>query len=99
MAEPAEALPVPAADALDAAPPSGPLIEPSTESGTAPPIEPPAAPTPVPLAFSFTGTASDYFRIWIVNLLLNLVTLGLWSPWSKVRKRRYFYGHTWVAGA
>ena len=62
--------------------------------------EPPRAPpAPAPVPFAFTGVASDYFRIWIVNLLLNLVTLGLWSPWSKVRKRRYFYGHTWVAGA
>jgi uncharacterized membrane protein YjgN (DUF898 family) len=60
---------------------------------------PAAAPQPEFHAFSFTGRAADYFRIWIVNLLLTLVTLGLWSPWAKVRKRRYFYGHTWVAGA
>jgi uncharacterized membrane protein YjgN (DUF898 family) len=59
----------------------------------------PGTSSDAPLPFAFTGSASDYFRIWIVNLLLNLVTLGLWSPWSKVRKRRYFYGHTWVAGA
>ena len=49
--------------------------------------------------FAFTGNARDYFRIWIVNLLLTLATLGIWSAWAKVRKRRYFYGHTWVAGA
>ncbi len=49
--------------------------------------------------FAFTGRARDYFRIWIVNLLLTLVSVGLWSPWAKVRKRRYLYGHTWVAGA
>ena len=48
---------------------------------------------------AFTGAAGDYFRIWIVNLLLTLVTVGLWSPWAKVRKRRYFYGHTWLADA
>jgi uncharacterized membrane protein YjgN (DUF898 family) len=60
--------------------------------------EPPAAP-PQPLPFAFTGNASAYFRIWIVNLLLTVLTLGLWSPWAKVRKRRYFYGHTWVGGA
>jgi uncharacterized membrane protein YjgN (DUF898 family) len=51
------------------------------------------------LPIAFDGTAGDYFRIWIVNLLLTLVTMGLWSPWAKVRKRRYLYGHTWLAGA
>lgn len=51
------------------------------------------------LQLAFAGVADDYFRIWIVNLLLTLVTVGLWSPWAKVRKRRYFYGHTWLANA
>ena len=59
----------------------------------------PAIPPDDNEAFAFTGRAADYFRIWVVNLLLVLLTLGLWSPWAKVRKRRYFYGHTWVAGA
>ena len=47
--------------------------------------------------FRFTGDASEYFGIWIVNLFLSIVTLGIYSPWAKVRKKRYFYGHTWVA--
>lgn len=56
-----------------------------------------------PRAFSvhpieFTGSGSEYFRIWIVNLLLLLVTFGLYYPWAKVRKLRYFYGNTVVAG-
>lgn len=46
----------------------------------------------------FTGTGGAYFRIWIVNLLLTLVTLGLYYPWAKVRKLRWFYGHTQLAG-
>src|SRR6185436_19796655 len=67
-------------------------------------VEPPAPPSPAiapaaAYAFGFTGRAPDYFRIWIVNLLLTLVTLGLWSPWAKVRKRRYLYGHTWLGDA
>lgn len=49
--------------------------------------------------FRFTGEAGEYFRIWIVNTLLVLITLGLWSPWAKIRKRRFFLRHTWVAGA
>ena len=46
----------------------------------------------------FTGTAGEYFRIWIVNLALTLLTLGIYSAWAKVRKRRYFYAHTRIAG-
>jgi uncharacterized membrane protein YjgN (DUF898 family) len=49
--------------------------------------------------FAFTGNARDYFRIWIVNLFLTIATLGLYSPWAKVRKKRYLYGHTWLAGS
>lgn len=46
----------------------------------------------------FTGSGSEYFRIWIANLLLTLVTLGLYYPWAKTRKLRYFYGNTIVIG-
>ena len=46
---------------------------------------------------SFTGTAGEYFRIWIVNLLLTVVTLGIYLPWAIVRKRKYLYGNTWLA--
>ena len=51
------------------------------------------------LAVQFTGSGSEYFRIWIVNLLLMLVTLGFYYPWAKVRRLRYFYGNTIVDGA
>lgn len=44
--------------------------------------------------FYFCGTGSEYFRIWIVNLLLTIITLGIYSPWAKVRRLRYFYGNT-----
>jgi len=43
---------------------------------------------------SFTGSASEYFGIWIVNVLLTIVTLGIYSAWAKVRRNRYFYGNT-----
>ena len=42
----------------------------------------------------FTGSAGEYFRIWIVNLFFTLVTLGIYSAWAKVRKKKYFYGRT-----
>jgi uncharacterized membrane protein YjgN (DUF898 family) len=52
-----------------------------------------------PLRFEFTGTGSEYFRIWVVNLLLTILTLGIYSAWAKVRKLRYFYRNTRLDGA
>ena len=49
--------------------------------------------------FEFRGTGGEYFRIWIVNLALTIVTLGIYSAWAKVRRKRYFYGNTGLAGA
>jgi uncharacterized membrane protein YjgN (DUF898 family) len=49
--------------------------------------------------FRFTGSGAEYFRIWIVNLLLTIVTLGIYSAWAKVRRNRYFYGHTRLGDA
>lgn len=46
----------------------------------------------------FTAAAGEYFRIWIVNLALTVLTLGIYSAWAKVRKKRYFYAHTRIAG-
>jgi len=46
----------------------------------------------------FVGTGGDYFGIWIVNLLLLIVTLGLYFPWARVRKLQFFAGHTDVGG-
>jgi uncharacterized membrane protein YjgN (DUF898 family) len=53
---------------------------------------------PDALSLEFSGTARQYFRIWIVNLCLTLLTLGIFSAWGKVRKKRYFYSHTRIAG-
>jgi len=44
--------------------------------------------------FSFSGTGSEYFRIWIVNLVLSILTLGIYSAWAKVRRMQYFYRNT-----
>lgn len=57
-----------------------------------------AQPLPKIEKFTFTGSGSEYFRIWIVNLLLTLVTLGIYSAWAKVSKMRYFYGSTRLVG-
>lgn len=46
----------------------------------------------------FSGKGKEYFGIWIVNILLSVITLGIYSAWAKVRNKRYFYGHTSIAG-
>lgn len=46
----------------------------------------------------FHGKAGAYFGIWIVNVLLTILTLGIWSAWAKVRTNRWFYGHTVLDG-
>jgi uncharacterized membrane protein YjgN (DUF898 family) len=49
--------------------------------------------------FEFTGSGSEYFKIWIVNVLLTIVTIGIYSAWAKVRRLRYFYNNTRFAGS
>jgi uncharacterized membrane protein YjgN (DUF898 family) len=65
-----------------------------------PPLPPvrPAESAPVEHPFEFGGDAREYFRIWVVNLALSVVTLGIFSAWAKVRSERYFYGNTRLAG-
>jgi uncharacterized membrane protein YjgN (DUF898 family) len=50
------------------------------------------------LEIRFTGSGSEYFRIWAVNMLLTLVTLGFYLPFAKARRIRYFYANTLVDG-
>ena len=47
---------------------------------------------------TFTGRATEYFGIWIVNVLLTIITLGIYSAWAKVRRNRYFFGNTVLLG-
>ena len=46
----------------------------------------------------FSGKGGEFFGIWIVNILLTIVTLGIYSAWAKVRTQQYFLGHTKVDG-
>ena len=63
----------------------------------------PAAPLPVKatskIPFEFRGSGSAYFKIWIVNIILSILTLGIYSAWAKVRRKQYFYGSTRLKGA
>lgn len=46
----------------------------------------------------FSGSGAEYFRIWIVNLALSIITLGIYSAWAKVRRLQYFYRNTTLMG-
>lgn len=47
----------------------------------------------------FSGSGGEYFRVWIVNLLLSILTLGLYTPWARRRTARWFYDHTLIASS
>jgi len=49
--------------------------------------------------FIFTGNGGEFFKIWIVNIILTILTLYIYSAWAKVRTKRYFYGNTVLDGS
>ena len=42
----------------------------------------------------FTGTGNDYFEIALINWLLMMVTLGLYTAWARIRTYRFFHTST-----
>lgn len=57
---------------------------------------PHAVQRPLTWSFAFRGNAMEYFKIWISNLFLTIITLSLYAPWAKVRRLQYFYGNTYL---
>ena len=45
----------------------------------------------------FSGSGGGYFRVWAVNVLLSIITLGFYTPWARRRTAQYFYSHSLVA--
>jgi len=66
--------------------------------GGQPAVSAPLPPGATSERFVFTGSGSEYFRIWVVNVLLTVLTLGVYSAWAKVRKARYFWQNTRLGG-
>jgi uncharacterized membrane protein YjgN (DUF898 family) len=75
-----------------------PLSEGTPGRATSPAALPAPSNTIDSTPVEFTGLGGEYFRIWIVNLLLIMVTLGIYYPWAKVRKLKYFYNNTHLDG-
>ena len=42
----------------------------------------------------FTGKGSRFFGIWAVNIILTVITLGLYYPWAKIAIRKYLWNET-----
>jgi uncharacterized membrane protein YjgN (DUF898 family) len=61
-------------------------------------LEPAVKPKSRKHKLEFTGSSGEYFRIWIVNVMLSIVTLGIYAAWAKVRTRQYFYANTRLGG-
>lgn len=46
----------------------------------------------------FTGTGGEYVGICLKNLVLILLTLGIYTPWAITNSRRYIWGNTIIFG-
>ena len=80
--------------------PTASSVEPSSGS-ECPPAGAPVFPSTAECMrthLTFTGTGAEYFRIWIVQVLLGVLSLGVYSAWAKVRKARWFAQHTQLLG-
>lgn len=58
---------------------------------------PSSTPPTVPVTrLSYYGTAGQVFRLHLMNLFMNIITLGIYSFWGKTRIRRYMTSHVAV---
>jgi uncharacterized membrane protein YjgN (DUF898 family) len=48
--------------------------------------------------FVFRGDGGKYFLICLVNVLLCIITLGIYTPWALMKCRRYIYSNMEVNG-
>jgi uncharacterized membrane protein YjgN (DUF898 family) len=53
---------------------------------------------PAPQSIAFHGPLGSYISLAIVNLLLSIVTLGIYRFWARARIRHHLWEHTTFAG-
>jgi uncharacterized membrane protein YjgN (DUF898 family) len=70
----------------------------SAEPPHGPHSTPPVARSGAPHRYGarFVGMGNDYFEIALINWLLVLVTLGLFTAWARMRTYRFFHSSTWL---
>lgn len=65
-------------------------------SSSSTPITSASSSSPQNLVAEFKGDGFEYFKIWIVNTLLTVLTLGLYSPWATVKNKRYMHANLYL---
>ncbi len=75
------------------APPTGSAVRPPGNGGTTDSGGPPQG-----MPIEFHGTGGGLFKIMFVNLILTLLTLGIYSFWGKTKVRRYLCEQSSFAG-
>mgnify|MGYP000735854028 CR=1 FL=1 len=69
-----------------------------SQPGLAPSAPQPAAKAKVPVfKIGYNGKHGAVFRLHLLNLFLNIITLGIYSFWGKTRIRRYITSHISLA--
>ena len=48
--------------------------------------------------FEFRGKGIGYFWTYLVNVILIVITIGIYSPWAYVSVQRWICRHTYVDG-
>ena len=49
--------------------------------------------------FQFHGSSNQFFQKWLLNGLLTISTLGVFSAWASIKHRHYFYAQTQLANS
>ena len=60
------------------------------------PVQTEASNTENPLVYE--GKGGQVFQLWLMNFLLKIITLGIYSFWGKTRLRKYIYGSFSLGG-
>jgi uncharacterized membrane protein YjgN (DUF898 family) len=81
----------PRADKIDL-PPTAALDRQVDSAASAAAVEQTPIPKTAVIPFEFRGNGAEYFKIWLVNIILTILTLGIYSAWAKVRRKKYIYG-------
>jgi uncharacterized membrane protein YjgN (DUF898 family) len=86
-------------DQVEAGPPGEP---PGTDSGLRPPgnggTTRPGGSPPQDMPIGFHGNGGGLFKIMLINWILTILTLGIYSFWGKTKVRRYLCEHSSFVG-
>lgn len=61
-------------------------------------LAPAAGPPPSVFRFGYHGEGTAFFLVLLKNILLTLVTAGIYAAWAKTNRRRYIWSHIELDG-